>query len=58
MFMTQETFSRLQKSRYLEVKTFVFFQKGLVHDFDQKFAVSLPLLFSAKLIKKRLWQYS
>ena len=35
-----------------------FFAKGLVHDFGQKFEVSLPSLFSARLIKKIVWQFS
>ena len=36
----------------MEVEKFPVFAKGLVHDFDQNFEVSLPSLFSAKLIKK------
>ena len=36
----------------MEVEKLAFFAKGLVHDFDQKFEVSLPSLFSAKLIKR------
>ena len=41
----------------MEVEKFAFFAKGLVHDFGQKFEVSLPSLSSAKLIKKNVWQF-
>ena len=57
-FLTQETFSRLQISWYLEVEKFAFVAKGIVHDFYQRIKVSLPSLFSARLIKKIVWQCS
>ena len=45
--------STLQISWYLEVEKFALFAKGLVHDFNQKFEVSLISLYSAKLLKKK-----
>ena len=41
-----------------KLKNWHFFAKGLVHNFDQKFEVSLPSLFLAKFIKKSVWQCS
>ena len=53
-FLTQETFSRLQISWYLEVEKFAFVAKGIVHDFYQR-KKFLYLHFSRPDWSKRLF---